>query len=120
MGMLVLSRELDEIVNTINHQTGEILRIKVVGLRHGKVRLGFEAPDHYEILREELDQPRGPMGRASQETASVPAGDPICIRHEDRLRRLKQANAVCAAQAEDVVPSGSQCGADDGPMCERR
>lgn len=47
--MLVLSRKLDESI-IIN---GEI-EIKIVALDDGRVRIGIEAPKHYEIHRKEV------------------------------------------------------------------
>jgi len=51
--MLVLTRKLDEAV-----WIGENIRVQVVGIQGGKVRLGFEAPDEVPIAREELGRPQ--------------------------------------------------------------
>ena len=48
--MLVLSREKDQSV----YINGEEIKITVVDIRGGRVRLGIEAPAHMSIYREEL------------------------------------------------------------------
>jgi len=48
--MLILTRDTRN--NTI--RIGEDIEIKVLDIRGGKVRIGIEAPDDWEILREEL------------------------------------------------------------------
>ena len=48
--MLVLTRKLDESI-IINDN----IRIKVIGLKGGSVRLGIDAPPSVVIRREELD-----------------------------------------------------------------
>ncbi len=47
--MLVLSRREDESI-----LIGENIKIKVVSIDKGSVKIGFEAPPHMLILREEL------------------------------------------------------------------
>ena len=47
--MLVLSRKVGESI-FIN----ESIRVTVVGLRNGQIRLGIEAPPEVKVLREEL------------------------------------------------------------------
>jgi carbon storage regulator len=47
--MLVLTRKLNESI-----VIDGCIRIKVVGVRNGQVRIGIEAPDHIKIFREEL------------------------------------------------------------------
>jgi carbon storage regulator len=47
--MLVLTRTLDEAVII-----GDAVRVSVLGIRGGQVRLGIEAPGHVKIIREEL------------------------------------------------------------------
>ncbi len=51
--MLVLSRKLSEAV-----LIGKDIRIVVVSIDRGKVRLGIEAPKEVLVLREELMEPR--------------------------------------------------------------
>jgi len=51
--MLVLSRrEKEEIFLILNKKT--MLRVKVLKVQGGQVRLGFEAPKEISILRSEL------------------------------------------------------------------
>lgn len=50
--MLVLQRHEGETI-TIDHM-GETLTLSVVETRDGKVRLGFEGPESFEIWREEV------------------------------------------------------------------
>jgi carbon storage regulator CsrA len=47
--MLVLTRKTDEVIHV-----GENIRISVLAIRGGSVRLGFEAPRNVRILRAEL------------------------------------------------------------------
>jgi len=47
--MLILSRKEDESVII-----GDNIKIKVVSIDKGSVKIGFEAPDNMLILREEL------------------------------------------------------------------
>jgi len=47
--MLILSRKADEAI-----LLGEDIRIKVVSIDKGIVKLGIDAPSHVGILREEL------------------------------------------------------------------
>jgi carbon storage regulator len=47
--MLVLTRKVNEAI-----VIDGCIRVKVVGVRTGQVRLGIEAPDHIKIFREEL------------------------------------------------------------------
>lgn len=56
--MLVLSRKrMEQIV------IGSEIRITVVKLEGGQVRLGIEAPDDLTVLRAELLQPRSGRGK---------------------------------------------------------
>lgn len=48
--MLVLSRKLDEAI-----RVGDDVRITVVEIRAGRVRLGIEAPRHIRVRRDELE-----------------------------------------------------------------
>jgi carbon storage regulator CsrA len=47
--MLVLSRKLDEAI-----WLGDNIKIKIMGIEKGVVKLGIEAPNDVTILREEL------------------------------------------------------------------
>src|SRR5262249_45931201 len=53
VSMLVLSRKLDQVVDIITPQ-GEVLRVAVVQIRGNKVRLGFIAPEEFQIVRPEV------------------------------------------------------------------
>ena len=52
--MLVLSRRPHESI--VITALGRTIRVKVVDIRGDRVRLGFDAPDEVEILRQELVQ----------------------------------------------------------------
>lgn len=56
VGMLVLSRKLNEEVTIRDPESGEpVVVVRVVALNGGNVRLGFETPAAFlEILRNEL------------------------------------------------------------------
>lgn len=57
--MLVLSRRQDERIICRNRNTGDTIVITAVRLRQFECRLGFSAPAHIEIVREEIDtQPK--------------------------------------------------------------
>jgi len=47
--MLVLSRKLDEAI-----WLGDNIKVKIMGIEKGVVKLGIEAPSDITILREEL------------------------------------------------------------------
>ncbi|TLD85143.1 carbon storage regulator [Helicobacter sp. MIT 11-5569] len=47
--MLILSRKENESITV-----GDSIKIKVIGIEKGSVKLGFEAPPELLILREEL------------------------------------------------------------------
>jgi carbon storage regulator len=49
--MLVLSRKLGESITV-----GDNIKITVVAIERGKIRLGISAPDNVTIMREELIQ----------------------------------------------------------------
>ena len=51
--MLVLTRESGDVV-VIMVEGEEHIYVKIVGVRGGKVRLGFQAPRHINIVREEI------------------------------------------------------------------
>lgn len=74
--MLVLSRKCEESV-VIGSPDGPewLIKITVVGIRGGRVKLGFEAPVGIRIDRAELleqQQPHGPSrrGQSREETAT--------------------------------------------------
>jgi carbon storage regulator len=47
--MLILTRKIDEAI-----RLGEDIRIVLVQIKGGQVRLGIECPPHIRVLREEL------------------------------------------------------------------
>jgi len=49
--MLVLSRKLDEAI-----WLGDNIKVKIMGIEKGVVKLGIEAPSEVTILREELKE----------------------------------------------------------------
>ena len=51
--MLVVTRLLDEVIR-IRTEDGKLIRIMVVQIKPGKVRIGIEAPLEFNIVREEL------------------------------------------------------------------
>lgn len=51
--MLILSRTVDEEV-WIEMPDGRVIRVMVVALRAGKVRIGFDAPDDVAVDRREV------------------------------------------------------------------
>lgn len=51
--MLVLSRKRQESI-VITLETGDVIRVVVIGIRGDKVRLGIEAPQEVAVLRSEL------------------------------------------------------------------
>lgn len=55
--MLVLTRKLHETI-----VIGDAIRVSVVGIRGGQVRLGIEAPGDVKIVREELCTHVAPAG----------------------------------------------------------
>ncbi len=49
--MLVLSRKLEEVI-----WLGDNIKIKIMGIEKGAVKLGIEAPSDITILRDELKE----------------------------------------------------------------
>jgi carbon storage regulator len=58
--MLVLSRKLGEQI-----QIGDNIRITVVDIDRGKIRLGIDAPREVRVFRQELIGPGGPSESAT-------------------------------------------------------
>ena len=78
--MLVLARQKDQSVVVRDSRTGElVLTVMVTEIRGEKVRLGFDAPPHFRIDREEVDAIR----QADPSKAITAPADPGDI--EDRL-----------------------------------
>lgn len=57
--MLVLSRKSDESI-----LIGDAIRVRVLAIRGGRVRLGVEAPAHVAIRRAELNPKRACLPRS--------------------------------------------------------
>lgn len=51
--MLVVTRKNNEGVVVVNRQTGEVIKIRVLLLTE-KIKVGIDAPEKFEIIREEL------------------------------------------------------------------
>ena len=53
--MLVLTRKSGEGITLTDKRTGEVLaKVSVIFTRPGEAQLGFEAPPHVHILRDEV------------------------------------------------------------------
>lgn len=72
--MLILSRKENESVSI-----GDEIKIKIISIDKGSVKLGFEAPPHLVILREELKQ------------AILAANKESLSHKEDKIDRLVSA-----------------------------
>ncbi len=61
--MLVLGRKKSEAVEvTVGDVEGLTMTVRVLSIDHGQVKLGFDAPEYFKILRQELaisDRRRG-------------------------------------------------------------
>ncbi len=58
--MLVFTRRVDEAI-----MIGDNIRIMVVGIHGGKVRLGFSAPPSVSVIRQELNDNQKPSDSSS-------------------------------------------------------
>jgi len=54
--MLILTRRVGETI-IIEMPTGEQIQVAVLGVKGNQVRLGTDAPDDIQIMREELLEP---------------------------------------------------------------
>ena len=68
--MLVLSRKHGESV-----QIDSMIRVTVVSIGKGRVKLGISAPDHVRILRNELIGSRPTVAATQEETRPQDAED---------------------------------------------
>jgi carbon storage regulator len=66
--MLILTRKIDEAI-----RVGEDIRIVLVQIKGGQVRLGIECPPHVRVLREELYE------AVRQENLNALSADPAHI-----------------------------------------
>lgn len=73
--MLILTRKIDEAI-----RLGEDIRIVLVQIKGGQVRLGIECPPHVRVLREELYE--AVRQENLNAVSSDPAHLPILPRHK--------------------------------------
>ena len=68
--MLILTRKIDEAI-----RVGEDIRIVLVQIKGGQVRLGIECPPHVRVLREELYEAvrQENLNALSADPAQIPA-----------------------------------------------
>lgn len=62
--MLVLSRKLEEAI-----WIGDNIKIKIMGIEKGSVKIGIEAPSDITILREELKEAVADVNKQASATA---------------------------------------------------
>lgn len=67
--MLILSRKIDESI-----LLGDDIRIKIISIDKGIVKLGIDAPSHVSILREEL---KIAVENANKEAAQTAVDDNV-------------------------------------------
>lgn len=68
--MLVLTRRQNEAI-VMRDRSGTEIRLIVVDVRGGKVRLGFEAPLEIEIAREEVSSRESKIEACARELAWI-------------------------------------------------
>ncbi|MDH4195043.1 MAG: carbon storage regulator CsrA [Nitrospirota bacterium] len=83
--MLILTRKIDEAI-----RLGEDIRIVLVQIKGGQVRLGIECPPHVRVLREELYE------AVRQENLKALSTDPIQIQalSEGKKKLSKQSEST--------------------------
>ena len=83
--MLILTRKIDEAI-----RLGEDIRIVLVQIKGGQVRLGIECPPHVRVLREELYE------AVRQENLNALSTDPIQIQalSEEKKMLSKQSEST--------------------------
>ena len=83
--MLILTRKIDEAI-----RLGEDIRIVLVQIKGGQVRLGIECPPHVRVLREELYE------AVRQENLNALSTDPIQIQalSEEKKMLSKQSKST--------------------------
>jgi carbon storage regulator len=75
--MLILTRKIDEAI-----RVGEDIRIVLVQIKGGQVRLGIECPPHVRVLREELYE------AVRQENLKALSTDPAHIQSLPKGKKL--------------------------------
>ncbi|HBP90555.1 MAG TPA: carbon storage regulator CsrA [Nitrospirales bacterium] len=83
--MLILTRKIDEAI-----RVGEDIRIVLVQIKGGQVRLGIECPPHVRVLREELYE------AVRQENLNAVSSDP---KHLASLPRQKRPESKPTKQS---------------------
>jgi len=61
--MLILSRKLDEAI-----WLGDNIKVKIMGIEKGTVKIGIEAPTNITILREELKDAVADVNKQASDT----------------------------------------------------
>ncbi len=74
--MLILTRKIDEAI-----RLGDDIRIVLVQIKGGQVRLGIECPSHVRVLREELYE------AVRQENLNAVSSDPKQLANLPRQKR---------------------------------
>jgi|WetSurMetagenome_2_1015567.scaffolds.fasta_scaffold1174995_2 carbon storage regulator len=77
--MLILSRKVDEVINI-----GDKITVKVLAIKDGQVKLGFEAPKELQIYRGELYD-----AILNQNRAAATAVKASAVRTAGILRSMK-------------------------------
>ena len=86
--MLVLSRKYDQKVR-IYAPNGDQIEILMIGIKqNGSVRLGFEAPMAYRIVRAEID--KGPEGGLEGTVNPVPRPSSPPTLDEKQAKKLNE------------------------------
>ena len=83
--MLILTRKIDEAI-----RVGEDIRIVLVQIKGGQLRLGIECPPHVRVLREELYE------AVRQENLNAVSSDP---KHLASLPRQKRPESKPTKQS---------------------
>jgi len=78
--MLILTRKIDEAI-----RVGEDIRIVLVQIKGGQVRLGIECPPHVRVLREELYE------AVRQENLKAVSSDPANVAILQGQKKLRPA-----------------------------
>ncbi len=61
MSKLVLTRKRFEHVNIYDRSGNLVARVAPVQFGHGKVKLSFQCPPEFNVVREEIDETRHPL-----------------------------------------------------------
>ena len=80
--MLILTRKIDEAI-----RVGEDIRIVLVQIKGGQVRLGIECPSHVRVLREELYE------AVREENLKAVSSDPAHVAILPGQKKLRPAKS---------------------------